>query len=340
MHKKALIASLVLAAVMIGCGDRSAPPVHEPVVSLNASQIAAEQSYIETTEDYANVTLLGEYGSKVFINGELVGTIPESGTLEVSFEIKDVGDYSYAVHSESPDGVSSEKITIEISKNSKSASLGTVATKGDAANIELSKDGIIFVAEKNQGVEVISIGYDDKISSEIVSSVEGINAVNVVLSDDEQKLYIEDERGRYHIMDISDISHPVETGVVENIDKKVTSVSEDGATRFRLNACGLVSEDITNSTDIKQNFLLKDQGILDIALVDHDSKLIVAHGMEGLQLYDVSDPSNPVMIGEKDLGDNTSGLSLLLKDGILFVANGSKGVEIFDLDILLFEMEH
>ena len=81
-----------------------------------------------------------------------------------------------------------------------------------------------------------------------------------------------------------------------------------------------------------------DDKIQDVVLVDHDTKLMMAHGEEGLELIDLADKQNPTMIGAKSLEDDTSGLSLLKRDGILFVANGASGVQIFDLDILLDEM--
>jgi len=100
----------------------------------------------------------------------------------------------------------------------------------------------------------------------------------------------------------------------------------------------LISEDISNPAKPTQNFLLKDTKIQDVVLVDNDTKILVAHGEEGLQLFDVSDKSKPLMIGSQNLNGNTSGLSLLKKDGVLFVANEASGVEIFDLSILIFEM--
>ena len=52
-------------------------------------------------------------------------------------------------------------------------------------------------------------------------------------------------------------------------------------------------------------------------LVDDDTKLLVAHGKDGLQLFDIKDKTKPKMIGSKNLNGNTSGLSLLKKDGVI-----------------------
>ena len=334
-----LASSLALSLLIIGCGDRSAPPKVEPL-AVKSSTLKTDSNTIVTDKDYTTVTLLGEMGSKVFINGKEVGTFPESGTLEVTFEIEDAGSYTYNIHSESLDGVDSQVIYIDVIKKQKDASLGTVATAGEASALTVSQDGIIFVAEKNHGVEIISIGYDDKVSSDLLFTIDTLDAVSVVLSEDESKLYVEHNDGKFHVLDISDLSHPVEIDIIDKVEKSSSILSEDGSKRYRISHCGLIGEDISNPHDIQRDFLLEDLEIQDTVLVDGDRKLLVAHGKEGLALFDLSDTKNPIIISTKDLSGDTSGLSLLKKDGVLFVANGSSGVQIFDLDILLDEMNH
>ena len=337
MRHTILASSLAISLIMIGCGDRSAPELQETQsLEIKAASINSETNTIVTDEDYTTVTLLGESGSKVFMNGKEVGVFPQSGSLEVTLSIKDAGTYTYDVHS-SADGVDSETIMIEIIKQEKSASLGTVSTAGQANALTVSQGGIIFVAEKNHGVEIISIGFDDRVSSDLLSTIDTTDAKNVTLSDDESRLYVEDSAGRFHVLDISDLSKPVEISVVDKIEKSTSVTSEDATMRYRVSACGLVGEEVSNPAQSEQKFLLKDKEIQDVVLVDNDSKLLVAHGMDGLQLLDISS-GEPIMIGSKDLGDDTSGLSLLKKDGVLFVANGVSGVQIFNLEILLHEM--
>ena len=337
MQKIVLASSLALSLILGACGNnRAGSPIQEEVV-IKSATINSDTNTITTTDDYATVTLVGEFGSKVFINDEQVGTFPESGSLEVTFDISEVGNYKYNIHSKNIGG-DSKTLTIEINKKQKSANLGTVHTAGEANNLTVSKDGIIFIAEKSQGVEVISIGYSDQVVSVLLSTINDINAQKVILSKDENKLFIEDELGKHHVLDISDIKNPIEIEVIDEIEKSLSVVSEDGTTKFSINSCGLVSEDISNLSNITQNFFLKDREIQDVILVDNDTKILVAHGLDGLQLFDVSDKSKPLIIGDKKLNGNTTGLSLLKKDGVLFVANGESGVEIFDLNILLFEM--
>ena len=341
MRHTILASSLALSLIMIGCGDRSGSvqeEVKKQEIAVKATTLNTETNTIVTDEDFTTVTLLGEMGSKVFINGKEVGVFPESGTLEVTFDIADAGSYSYNIYSKGDGSTDSQSIYIEVIKQEKSADLGTVSTEGTANTLTVSQGGIIFVAEKNHGVEIISIGFDDRVSSDLLSTIDTVNAHNVILSDDEMKLYVEDAAGKFHVLDISDLSHPVELEVLDEIEKSVLVLSDDATMRYRIGDCGLVGEDVSNPAQSEQKFLLKDKDIQDIVLVDGDTKLLLAHGLDGLQLYDIADVENPILINTKNLNDNTSGLSLIKKDGILFVANGVSGVEIFDLDILLHEM--
>jgi len=341
MRKIVLASSVAISLIMIGCGSRSIPTKDEQtLVVKSVSPISSNKSDIKTQEDYTTITLYGEFGSKVFINGEEVGTFPESGSLEVTFNIKEIGDYTYLVKSVSKEGVDGQTITIEVKKEQKSATLGSVHTGGAASALTVSKDGIIFIAEKNHGVEIISIGFNDKVSSDLLATIDTSDAVSVVLSEDEKTLYVEDKKGKFHVLDISNLSNPFEIKVIDKLDKTVSIISENQTKRYRVSACGLIGEDISNPAKKHRDFILKDKKISDAVLVEEDTKLLVAHGKDGLQLYDLSNPKAPIMIAQKVLGGDTMGLSLLKKDGVLFVANGANGVEIFDLDILLYEMTH
>ena len=338
MHRILLASSLVISLMMSGCGDRSTPPAQE--LAVQSVSLNTETNTIITDEDFTTITLVGEFGSKVFINDKEVGIFPESGSLEVALSVKEVGSYTYNLHSQSDTGVVSDPVIIDVIKKEKSSSLGTVSTEGTASALTVSKDGIIFVAEQSHGVEIISIGFSDRVSSDLLSTIDSINATNVVLSDDESTLFVEDAEGKFHVLDISDLSNPFELEIINEIEKSVSVLSEDATMRYRVDDCGLVAEEVSNPAQAQRLFLLKDKAIQDVVLVDNDTKLLVAHGKEGLQLLDLTDSDNPIMIASKDLGDDTSGLSLLKKDGILFVANGASGVQIFNLEILLHEMTH
>ncbi len=332
-----LASSLVLALGIGGCKDRTAPPKKE-AISLSNSSFNTMTNTIITGEDQSKVTLMGDANSKLLIDGKEAGIFPESGMLEITLSSGETGTYTYQVQEVRLDGTLSKPVTIEIIKEKVHASLGSVSTEGDANALTVSQNGVIFIAEENHGVEIISIGFKDRVSSDLLSKIDTVDAKNVILSKDEKSLYVEDKEGQYHLIDISDLSYPVEVEVLDKIERSVAVETEDGNHLYRVSACGLIAEDVQDENDVKRDFLLKDKKIQDVVLVDDDKKLLMAHGQEGLQLFDLQDPTKPIMIASKVLGGNTSGLSLLKKDGILFVANGDKGVEIFDLEILLHQM--
>jgi filamentous hemagglutinin family protein len=338
MKKIVLSSSLAFSLMICGCGKNRGELVPQVTpLAVKSATLASNTNTITTTDDFAKVTLNGEFGSKVFINDKEVGTFPKSGSLDVTLDVSEVGNYTYNMYSLNKGG-KSKTIQIEVTKEQKSATLGTVKTEGKANALTASTSGVIFIAEKNHGVEVIKIGYTDKVVSLLLSKIDNINAQNVILSDDENKLFVEDENHKYHVMDISDINNPVELKVIEKIEKNLSAITEDGSTKYSIKSCGLCSTDISNPSNHQRNFLIKDKKIQDVILVENDNQLLIAHGEEGLQLFDVTDKKTPKLIGEKNLHGDTSGLSLMKKDGVLFVANGESGVEIFDLSILLFEM--
>jgi hypothetical protein len=186
---------------------------------------------------------------------------------------------------------------------------------------------------------VVSIGFNDRVDTVLLSTINSIDAQNVVLSKDEKRLFIEDSENRYHVIDISDIKNPVEIDIVSKIESSTAIVSEDKTTKFHICSKGLVSEDISDPSHIKRNFLIEDKDIKDVILVDNDTKLLIAHATDGLKLISIEEPHNPVVLASKNLHATTTGLSLLKDEQILFVANGESGVEIFNLHILLAQMQ-
>ena len=253
MKKVILASSLVVSLILGGCGDRTTPPEKKKEeMSVKSLSLDTERGTITTQEDFKTITLLGEYGSKVFINDKEVGSFPENGSLDISLAVKEAGSYSYKMHSTNAQGQESEPIMIEVLKSEKSATLGTISTKGEANSLTVSQEGIIFVAEKNHGVEIISIGSSDKISSDLLSTIDTVDAENVILSDDEKTLYVEDKEGKYHVLDISDLSHPTEVDIIDEIEKSPSFYSEDKTMYYTLYDCGLVGESISSTGGSKR----------------------------------------------------------------------------------------
>ena len=330
--------SLIFLLFLAGCdGSDTTAPKKEllQIKATHGDKLIVETNTIMTQQNYATVDVEGEAGATLFINEKEVGVFSPTGHFTVSLSVEKEGSYLYKVHSLNHEGLRSDTLTIEVIKQKNDSSLGTLATKGEANALTASESGVVFIAEKNHGVEIVSIGYSDKMSSELLASIDSINAQNVILSDDQSKLYIEDKAGEFHLWDITDLSNPKEISKVAAKKKSIHIFSEDKSMQYFIKEETLVGED-TSTKEIK--FVIKDKDIKDVVLVEEDSKLLIAHKKRGLLLYDLSDIHKPVMIASKKLEGEVYGLSLIKEEGILFVANGTAGVEIFALDILLHEM--
>ncbi len=337
--KRVMVHAILVAGFvgMTGCQDRT-PKEKTHITQLALTpQITQESVTLKTKGRFAKVNLLGEMGSVVYVNGQKFGTFNDSGEMTIELEIDHVGSTNYSVELVDKDGVHLLTKKIQVVRLPKGASIGTVSTKGEASALTINRDGTMFVAEQKSGVEIISIGFHDEVSSSVLASIADIDAKNVILSSDERKLYIQDREDRYHLFDISNMSNPKELDIVTEIEEKPFHYNSDKTMRLRVSPCGLIAEEMSQ-TQVQRLFLLKDKAIRD-ALFVADQKILVAHGDEGLQLYDITDPHTPKLVGSKRLDGSANGLSLLEKDGILFVANGKKGVELFNLDMLLAQMK-
>ena len=342
--KKAIkiIALCLIASLSIsGCKDRSGFTEQKPVsLSIQPTQMTIKKDTIVTTNDKAKVQLLGVKGTTVYINGKKYGEFDDSGSMVLELSIDHIGSTNYEIIAKDQFGNSSIKKEIQIIRKPQNASLGSINTKGSAKDLTLSQNGTMFVAEGKSGVELISIGFDDKISSDTLASISNIDALSVTLSSDEKTLFIKDQDGVYHAFDISDPNNPKEMGIVDaqTIKSAKISISKDNSFQIRVSPCGLIAEDIIGS-ELQRRFLLKDSNISDAILVEDDKEILTAHKNDGLVLYTMpTNGSLPHPIKSKKLDASIFGLSLIKKAGILFVAKGDKGVEIFNLDILLSKM--
>ncbi|RUM66672.1 MAG: hypothetical protein DSZ06_02795 [Sulfurospirillum sp.] len=338
---KIMALTFIASLSMSGCKDRSGFVEQKPVSLLvESSQMVTGKDTIVTTDDKAKVQLYGVKGNSVYVNGKKYGEFDENGSFILELSIDHIGSTNYEVIAKDQFGNTSIKKEIQIIRKPQSASLGSISTKGSAKDLTLSQNGTMFVAEGKSGVEFISIGFDDQISSEILASIPNVDALSVTLSSDEKSLFIKDKKGNYYAYDISNPNDPKEIGLVDaqTIKKSKISISKDNKFQIRVSPCGLIGEDIV-ANDIQRRFLLKDKNISDAILVNKDKQILTAHKEDGLILFSLSKDELPAPLKSKKLDAPVFGLSLIEKAGVLFVAKGDKGVEIFNLDILLSQMK-
>jgi len=212
----------------------------------------------------------------------------------------------------------------------------TINASGNVESVAVSREALFF-AEGENGVEIISIGYSDKISTELLFKIKDINAQQVTLSEDELTLYVEDEVGLIHIIDISDLTHPVETGQTTKQSIDNSALSKNGTYKYiPRGEEGLEIVNVSNPSNIFIESTFKISNAFDVVLADNDNKALIATGMAGINLLDITNPKQVDNIASYTIGGSSvTGLSLNTNKDILFVATGDKGVLVFNLDILL-----
>ena len=212
----------------------------------------------------------------------------------------------------------------------------SIDANGSVTSIAVSTDAL-FLAEGENGVEIISIGYSDTISTEVLYEIKDINAQNVTLSADEKTLYIEDKEGFIQIVDISDLSHPVRKGHTTKQEVNHAATSKNGTYLYiPRNEDGLEIVNVSNPSNHYIESTFTKSNAFDVILVENDTKALIAAGSVGINLLDVRNPALALNTATYRI-DKTkiTGLSLDKSQELLFVATGNKGVLIFNLDILL-----
>ncbi len=214
-------------------------------------------------------------------------------------------------------------------------SISKLNTAANAQDLTASKDAL-FVAEGDKGVEILKIGYQDRIEHEVVATIPGINAKHVSLSNDQTKLYVENNQGFINIFDISDIKSPRKERIVTKQSLQVDPITEDGRYQFTpKDEKGLYVYDISNPSN--KNLLVKytKSPVYDITLVDHDTKAIVATKSHGIDILKIDDIDHIKVIANESIDGNVLGVSINKSSGLLFVANGDKGIKVYNLNLLL-----
>ncbi len=224
-------------------------------------------------------------------------------------------------------------------KYDKNGRVGQISTEAPPRDVTSTKDAIITAEGKN-GVEIIKIGYNDALSSDVVAKIKTdnngnkIDAKKVTLSEDEQQLLIEKADGRIVVVDISNLSEPK---VVGERPKRVTDNSKTSKSGYRYIPMGENGMKVINLTKSSESYIFNSSSVYDIVLIDHEIKALAAIGAPGIQLLEINDtPLKPTSKAIYTIeGTKVTGLSLSKEEDILFVATGDQGVLVFNLDILL-----
>ncbi len=218
---------------------------------------------------------------------------------------------------------------------SRDEAVSDFTTKAPAEDVASSGDAL-FIAEGDNGVEIIKIGFNDKIEHEYITTISGINATFVSLSSDQTKLYVQNKEGFVNIFNIKDIKSPQKERTISKQAFDNSSLSSDQNYKYvPKGEEGMQVYDVRDPSDKRKIAIYSDSPVYSLILVDQDTKALTATNSNGIDLLDIADHKKIHKIGNYPLSGKTLGLSANTEKGLLFVANGDKGVKIFNLNILI-----
>ncbi len=236
------------------------------------------------------------------------------------------------------DSKTETKSTIDKNKPLKSDENGKITTiqlSGSAEDIAVSKEAL-FVAKGEDGVDILKMGYQDVISSELVTAIDGINAKSVSLSEDGSRLYVENEQGFVNVINITNLSNPIKERITTKRENQNFVTTDDDNYKFiPKGKKGLEIYDISNPSNPELKLTFNKSNAYSIVLADSDTKALLAAGTTGINLLDITTKTMPNMVANFSLDGDIRGLSLNEDQGLLFVANGDKGVLVYHLNIML-----
>jgi len=228
-----------------------------------------------------------------------------------------------------------DKETQNVYQTDENGQITTIKLSGSSEDIAVSKDAL-FVAKGKDGIDIVKIGYNDAISSELITAIDGINAKSVSLSEDGKELYVVNEEGFVNVINISNISNPIKDRVTTQQEFKKEVTTSDKMYKFvPRGKNGLEIYNISNPSNEVLESKFNKANAYDVVLADADTKALIASGVTGMHLLDITTPSSPNMVVRFSVDGGTKGLSLDKEKGLLFVANGDKGVLVYYLNMIL-----
>jgi hypothetical protein len=234
---------------------------------------------------------------------------------------------------------------IDITNLSNPLKIGNYNTNGNAHEIILSNDETkAYVVDDGNGLIIIDITEPTN-PVEIGHYDTNGYARGIALSQDGTKAFVADDYNGLVILDIKNTTNPVKIGNYNTSGKgNVTKIviSNDGTKAYLADyANGLLVFDITEPTkpikigslDTKTNGF---GGAWDITLSTDGTKAFVAKGNPmmddgGLVIVDITDPTNPIKIGEFNTNANAEGVVLSKDETKVFLANEKNSLVILDI---------
>ena len=280
------------------------------------------------------------YASTIVFLGLLLSACGGSSTTppqkQATVPIKEAGNTVTTNGTKQPGNTTDTKAAENEEK--KQELLTGLSTKAPAEDVAASGD-TLFVAEGDKGVEIIRIGYHDRIDHELIGIITGINATSLQLSEDQTRLYIQNREGYVNIYDISNINSPKRIKIMAGTAVDLSPRTKNGLYEFvAKQEKGFIVYDVSNPSNKNEAAVYTHSPAFEIVLIDQDTKALVATKSDGIILLDISDIDHIREMGHHAIAGETLGVSVNEQSGLLFVANGTRGVGVFNLNIFLDTM--
>lgn len=215
-----------------------------------------------------------------------------------------------------------------------SAELSKIEIGNQSLNdIEINgEEGLIYVTKLNQGFDIYDI--EDPTDPTLVGNLTNLGGLNRGLFYSDNQIFLLASKS-LHIIDVSDPTSPEMLGnytTYENVQN--VWVVDDVAYLMTFNWFRVL--DISNHADITELYSLQ-MHYGDHDIVVRDNVAFVATNLDGLAIFDVTDPSQPQILTElKKYGDGFNRLETYAKavrlDGDrLYIVDGIHGLVSFDI---------
>ncbi|CAA6820546.1 MAG: Unknown protein [uncultured Sulfurovum sp.] len=316
--------------------EKNEKKVREEITSFEIQgNMSSLGSYI-TANSASEVTLSADESKAYVVNGSSLDIIDISsitspkllGNYKTSnnnpiFSVKLSADGSKAYLAAYYLGL--QIIDVSIPDNAKL--LGMYDPLEDTRDLVLSPNEEKAYIVTNDSFKIIDIS--NSTIPRLVGSIEG-GGKELVVSADEGTAYIANDNG-LSIIDINQPATPILLGSYNTLGKGQNVVlSSDGSKAYVGHSKGFSILDISQKTspNLLRTYTMSNHHMM---LSKDEHKVYLASGISGLQIIDVSIPTEPVFLRRYDTLGLAHAVTLSEDEKRAYVADGSSGLQILDL---------
>ncbi|MHA1512303.1 MAG: LVIVD repeat-containing protein, partial [Promethearchaeota archaeon] len=212
---------------------------------------------------------------------------------------------------------------IDVSDPNNPTVIGLYENNCSILDVIVSED-VAFVAAGGNGVEILNISNPSNIM-QISNYTDNYNITWSLDFNEQQNLYVADRFDGIEILDVSNLSSPVELGQLK-LDSAIEIDVVGSYAYISLYDNGLSIVDVSDPSDPVEISRFEDRLIKDVFVNGTSCYLVTDHG---LFLLDVSDPVNPVFNNAYTYQNSAGGV--FINANLIYYANGYAGLEILQI---------